>query len=231
MFCTIFLCGKLINLLFAFTSGSSAVQPSEDQKWGEILLINPKEKQINTRVFTLKKQETTAHSIIFALTTLQRYLWRNFVCLSILASVLVWVLVMQSNKIVPAEICIMCYLVMEWGGNLIFSEIGIMHEYKVRLNWYIVHLYFCMDDFHIKKKIFRSSYTKSFVYWIRASKKTKEWPRSLFCILQQNSKLKLNIKRVGIIGLWNMHLWVERITLQYLQTEQNMLKTFSLDKG
>ena len=130
------------------------MQPSEDQKWGEILLINPKEKQINTRVFTLKKQENTAHSIIFALTTLQRYLWRNFVRLSILASVLVWVLVMQSNKIVPAEICIMCYLVMEWGGNLIFSEIGIMHEYKVRLNWYIVHLYFCMDDFHIKRKYF-----------------------------------------------------------------------------
>ena len=180
---------------------------------------------------SLYPEETKNHSIIFALTTLQRYLWRNFVRLSILASVLVWVLVMQSNKIVPAEICIMCYLVMEWGGNLIFSEIGIMHEYKVRLNWYIVHLYFCMDDFHIKKKIFRSSYTKSFVYWIRASKKTKEWPRSLFCILQQNSKLKLNIKRVGIIGLWNMHLWVERITLQYLQTEQNMLKTFSLDKG
>ena len=150
MFCTIFFCMKLINLLFAFTSGSSAVQPSEDQKWGEILLINPKEKQINTRVFTLKKQETTAHSIIYG------YLWSNFVRLSILASVLVlvWVLVMQSNKIVPAEICIMCYLVMEWGGNLIFSEIGIMHEYKVRLNWYIVHLYFVWTIFTLKRKYF-----------------------------------------------------------------------------
>ena len=230
MFCTIFSVWNWLTFSLHLPV-AVAVQPSEDQKWGEILLINPKEKQINTRVFTLKKRKT---SIIFSLTTLQRYLCRDLVCPSILASVLVWVLVMQSNKIVPAQICIMCYLVMEWGGNLIFSEIGIMHEYKVRLNWYIVHLYFCMDDFHLKNKIFRSSHTKSFVYWImdyRASKKTKEWPKFLFCILQQNSKLKLNIKRVGIIGLWNMHLWVERITLQYLQTEQNMLKTFSLDKG
>ena len=52
-----FFCVKLINLPFAFTSAVAAVavlQPSEDQKWGDFLLIIPKEKQINTEAFTSK---------------------------------------------------------------------------------------------------------------------------------------------------------------------------------